>query len=186
MTEPESTTPRAVLLGGLLLLAVGALAFPFVMQRTSAPDVAVAWPQATAPEATSAPSLRAGGSEPANGELVRTEPGAPEDFAVVPKQAEPVRAMLQAIVRRDLTALPPLYTPAIRERIQRLGWSSYVEQVAAAMAAEAFSLDASSYGYRYVGTEKRGIVKFHRQDRGKVPNGMHVVRDGERWLIDEW
>jgi hypothetical protein len=118
--------------------------------------------------------------------LQRREAGAPSDFSVVPKEAEPVRDMLQAVRRRDLVALRDLYSPALQRRIQKWGWSNYADGMAAILTQRFGGVDPTAYGYSFLGSGERGVVKLYRSDHGTAPGEMRVVRDGERWLLDEW
>lgn len=115
----------------------------------------------------------------------RTEAGAPSDFSVVPKEAAPVREMLEAVRRRDLVALRDIYTPAIQQRIQKKGWSNHADEMVAAMTKFFGGLDPTAYGYSFLGDGERGVVKLYRSDSGASPGAMRVVRDGDRWLLDE-
>src|SRR5262249_881087 len=112
--------------------------------------------------------------------------GAPADFSAVPKEAQPVCEMLRAVARRDFAALRDLYSPALRQRIEERGWSRYAEDLATMMTQQFGGVDPTAYGYSFFGNGEGGVVKFYRSDQGPAPSQMSVVRDGDRWLLDEW
>ena len=117
--------------------------------------------------------------------LQRTEAGAPSDFLVVPKEAAPVREMLQAVRDRDLVALRDLYSAAVQQRIEKEGWGNYADDMFAIMTHRFGALDPTAYGYSFLGNAERGVVTLHRSDHGSAPGKMRVVCVGDRWLLDE-
>lgn len=177
----ESRKVLALLIGVLVLGAV--VWFPQAcLQPTE-----VLPPSAQAVQQTSESADKDAPGPPRSEEVFqRTQPGAPSDFSVVPKEAEPVREMLQAVRRRDLVALRDLYSPDLQRRIQQRGWSKYADDMATILTQQYAGLDPTAYGYRFSGSGERGVVKLYRSDHGAAPGEMRVVRDGERWLLDEW
>ncbi|MFY9345847.1 MAG: hypothetical protein WAT39_25370 [Planctomycetota bacterium] len=147
--------------------------------------------QPTRPAAGLGPTLSPGTATT----LPRTAAGAPFDFAVVPTQAQPVRAMLEAVRRRDVAALAALYSPAIQQRIEKRGWREYAEAVDSVMTLHFGGVAPTAWGYSYRGTAERGAVRLHWPDDGseanlvvgerRAPVEMRVVHDGDRWLLDE-
>jgi hypothetical protein len=125
-------------------------------------------------------------SSPSEPVLQRTEAGAPSDFSVVPKEAAPVREMLQAVRDHDLVALRDLYSAAVQQRIQKKGWGKYADDMVALMTQHFGGVDPTAYGYSFLGNGEGGLVKLYRSDHGAAPGGMRVVRVGDRWLLDEW